>query len=87
MPRALDIARVLAALLLAAATATAATAQPQQATDIVVHADRPGPRYSRQIFGQFAEHLGHGIYDGIWVGKDSKIPNSDGYRKDVIAAL
>jgi alpha-N-arabinofuranosidase len=37
-----------------------------------------------EIYGQFAEHLGRCIYDGIWVGKDSKIPNQDGYRTDVL---
>lgn len=40
-----------------------------------------------EIYGQFAEHLGRCIYDGIWVGKDSKIPNTDGYRTDVFNAL
>jgi len=40
-----------------------------------------------EIYGQFAEHLGRCIYDGIWVGKDSKIPNQDGYRTDVFNAL
>ena len=49
---------------------------------------RPARRtISRYIFGQFAEHLGFGIYGGIWVGEDSKIPNTNGYRNDVVAAL
>ena len=52
-----------------------------------VHADQPGAVISRHIFGQFAEHLGFGIYGGIWVGEDSKIPNTNGYRNDVVAAL
>ena len=39
------------------------------------------------IYGHFAEHLGRCIYDGIWVGEDSPIPNTGGFRKDVIAAL
>lgn len=41
----------------------------------------------KEIYGQFAEHLGTCIYGGLWVGKDSKIPNVDGYRKDVLEAL
>ena len=41
----------------------------------------------KEIYGQFAEHLGRCIYGGIWVGKDSPIPNIDGYRKDVVEAL
>jgi alpha-N-arabinofuranosidase len=39
------------------------------------------------VYGHFAEHLGWCIYDGIWVGEDSPIPNTDGYRNDVLAAL
>lgn len=31
---------------------------------------------SRHIYGHFSEHLGHCIYDGLWVGKDSEIPTS-----------
>jgi alpha-N-arabinofuranosidase len=48
---------------------------------------KPGAKIDRNLFGQFAEHLGHGIYDGIWVGSDSKIPNTRGIRNDVVAAL
>jgi alpha-L-arabinofuranosidase len=43
--------------------------------------DRP------EHLGQFAEHLGHGIYQGIWVGPDSPVPNTRGIRNDVVAAL
>ena len=39
------------------------------------------------IYGHFAEHLGGCIYEGIWVGKDSPIPNRDGIRLDVVDAL
>ncbi len=42
---------------------------------------------SRDIYGQFAEHLGHGVYEGLWVGKNSPIPNTRGIRNDVVAAL
>jgi alpha-N-arabinofuranosidase len=42
---------------------------------------------SRDIYGHFSEHLGTCIYEGIWVGKDSKIPNTDGIRNDVVNAL
>src|SRR5688572_29003779 len=60
--------------------------QPCEAS-VTVHADRPGPTIHRNIYGQFAEHLGRDIYEGIWVGEDSEIPNTDGYRNDVVAAL
>jgi alpha-N-arabinofuranosidase len=42
---------------------------------------------SRYIYGHFAEHLGRCIYDGFWVGKESKIPNINGIRTDIIDAL
>lgn len=40
-----------------------------------------------EIYGQFAEHLGTCIYGGLWVGEDSQIPNTSGYRNDVLNAL
>ena len=40
-----------------------------------------------EMYGQFAEHLGRCIYEGIWVGEDSKIPNTNGYRNDVLDAF
>ncbi|HTP38182.1 MAG TPA: alpha-L-arabinofuranosidase C-terminal domain-containing protein [Steroidobacteraceae bacterium] len=52
-----------------------------------LHADQPGPQISRYLFGQFAEHLGFGVYGGIWVGEGSRILNIRGYGSDVIAAL
>jgi alpha-N-arabinofuranosidase len=43
---------------------------------------------SKNIYGHFAEHLGHCIYDGFYVGDTNKtIPNTAGVRNDVIAAL
>ena len=42
---------------------------------------------SRHIYGHFAEHLGRSIYDGLYVGDTSSIPNLDGVRKDIIQAL
>ena len=54
---------------------------------LTIEADKPGATINRDIFGQFAEHLGTGIYGGVWVGKDSKIPNVRGVRSDVVGAL
>jgi alpha-N-arabinofuranosidase len=54
---------------------------------ILVSASSAGATIDRNIFGQFAEHLGHGIYEGIWVGRDSPVPNTRGIRNDVVAAL
>lgn len=86
MSRPKKMKRGMLALLAGCLMSSSALAQAETAT-AMLHADRPGPRYNRQIFGQFAEHLGHGIYGGVWVGKGSPIPNVDGYRKDVLDAL
>ena len=75
---------VLFGFILMTAASTLVAAQKVQ---LSVDASRPGPKINRNLFGQFAEHLGHGIYDGIWVGPDSKIPNTRGIRNDVVAAL
>jgi alpha-L-arabinofuranosidase len=46
------------------------------------------PIISKNIYGHFAEHLGHSIYGGFYVGDTSKtIPNTNGVRNDIIAAL
>jgi alpha-L-arabinofuranosidase len=76
------------ALMLCAAVAAAPT-RPARASSVslTVQANAPGPKIDRHIFGQFSEHLGRGIYGGIWVGEDSRIPNTHGYRNDVVAAL
>ena len=58
-----------------------------QRVELSVDASKPGAKINRNIFGQFAEHLGHGVYEGIWVGPDSKIPNTRGIRNDVVTAL
>ena len=39
------------------------------------------------IYGHFSEHLGKCIYEGLFVGKDSEIPNVNGIRSDVVKAL
>ena len=71
----------LAAMLALCAGATAA------GTRLVVRPDAPGPVIHRNIYGQFAEHLGTGVYEGLWVGPQSKVPNVRGWRKDVVQAL
>ncbi len=53
----------------------------------VIVANHPGAVISKNIYGHFSEHLGACIYGGIWVGEDSKIPNTYGIRNDVIFAL
>lgn len=74
-------------LALAAALASGPALATAPAVSLTVDANKPGARIDRHIFGQFAEHLGSGVYGGIWVGKDSPIPNTRGIRNDVVAAL
>src|SRR4029079_12389999 len=69
---------------------TASPDPPASAANTVavsIDATKPGAKIDRNIFGQFAEHLGTGIYEGVWVGPDSPIPNTRGIRNDVVAAL
>jgi len=54
---------------------------------ITIHADQGKNVINKEIYGQFAEHLGTCIYGGIWVGENSPIPNTKGYRNDVLNAL
>ncbi|WP_373232325.1 alpha-N-arabinofuranosidase [Cohnella sp.] len=54
---------------------------------VVINADRTKGNINRHIYGHFAEHLGRCIYEGIWVGEDSPIPNIQGIRTDVLEAL
>jgi alpha-N-arabinofuranosidase len=54
---------------------------------LTIDASKSGAKIDRNLFGQFAENLGNGLYGGIWVGKDSPIPNTRGIRNDVVAAL
>lgn len=54
---------------------------------IIIHADKPGSKIDKAIYGHFAEHLGHCIYGGIYVGEKSEIPNLNGFRTDVVNAL
>lgn len=57
-------------------------------TSILLKADSARQLINKDIYGNFAEHLGHCIYDGFYVGDTNKIiPNTEGVRNDVIAAL
>lgn len=63
---------------------------PTNAAKIVsikLEPDDASPLIPKEIYGQFAEHLGACVYGGLWVGKDSEIPNIEGYRRDVVEAL
>ncbi len=73
---------LIATLLLASSAVFSA-----EKAEVVVKTNQGTNTISRHIYGHFAEHLGHCIYGGIWVGENSPIPNTNGYRKDVVEAL
>lgn len=56
-------------------------------TQVSIDTTKPGPVINKNIYGQFAEHLGRGVYEGMWVGPKSKTPNTKGWRNDVVGAL
>jgi len=80
------IVAAFAACVLALAAGNTIAADPV-AVQLTIRADQPGSTIDANIYGQFMEHLGRNVYEGIWVGPDSPIPNTRGYRNDVLAAL
>jgi len=85
--RALSISCLLSLCLAPAGMAQTGQAANADKVRMAIDVSQPGAKIDRNIFGQFAEHLGHGVYEGIWVGTDSSIPNTRGMRNDVVAAL
>src|SRR6056297_72325 len=59
----------------------------QSSIKVSLMEDAEAPIVSKHIYGHFAEHLGRCIYEGIYVGEDSPIPNTRGTRNDVVTAL
>src|SRR5262247_4669205 len=49
--------------------------------------DEPVGKIEPEIYSHFVEHLGGVVYDGIWVGENSKIPNIGGIRQAVVEAM
>jgi alpha-L-arabinofuranosidase len=54
---------------------------------MVIDCNRTIGKINKNIYGHFSEHLGRCIYEGLWVGEDSPIPNTRGLRDDVTEAL
>ena len=88
LPRAF-ILLVLVALAICLPTKSVTHAQSSESykATIEIRLDQPRSVINRNIYGQFAEHLGRLIYEGLWVGEGSRIPNTRGLRNDVITAL
>ena len=51
----------------------------QKESQVRLFPDQAKQSIPKEIYGQFAEHLGTCIYGGLWVGENSAIPNTDGY--------
>jgi alpha-N-arabinofuranosidase len=62
----------------------AASAAPAADSRIEVLLGEPQGRISPNVYGHFVEHLGGVVYDGLWVGPKSKVPNVNGLRRDVL---
>jgi alpha-N-arabinofuranosidase len=75
--------RMLAVLLFFAFSSLMVVAQ----NSVTLKPDASAAVINPNIYGHFAEHLGHCIYGGFYVGDTSSIPNTDGVRNDIIAAL
>lgn len=54
---------------------------------LVINTYDKGSRIDKNIYGNFSEHLGRCIYNGIYVGENSPIPNENGMRSDIVKAL
>jgi alpha-L-arabinofuranosidase len=89
----IDRRAAIKCLALTGATAAAATGSARMAgalnqkgpeLSITVLLDEPIGTIRPAIYSQFAEHIGGVIYDGIWVGPDSKIANIDGIRRTLV---
>ena len=61
--------------------ASSSTRKVEVRTDAEIGVVRP------EFHGHFAEHLGSCVYGGLWVGRNSSIPNIDGYRRDAVQYL
>ncbi|WP_347549135.1 alpha-N-arabinofuranosidase [Pseudalkalibacillus hwajinpoensis] len=55
--------------------------------NVTINTDITKGKINKNIYGHFSEHLGRCIYEGIWVGADSTIENTNGIRNDVLFAL
>lgn len=79
--------RIRSIALAAAATFILPAFAATEKVTINLEPSAEAPKINKEIYGQFAEHLGTCIYGGIWVGEDSPIPNTNGYRNDVLGAF
>lgn len=85
----LDRRKFLGGSLLAAGGLALGFPRSTKAADsrVEILINEPTADISPNIYGHFVEHLGGVVYDGIWVGENSKIPNINGIRKSLVDNL
>lgn len=75
------------AAVFAAATSRKGFSATAQETRVTVYPTAEIGTISSLLHGSFAEHLGSCVYGGLWVGRNSSIPNIEGFRKQAIDDL
>ena len=79
--------RTAAMASLASTFVSRSDAAPQADAFIEIMADESLGEISPLLYGQFTEHIGGVIYDGVWVGERSKIRNYHGVRAELVDRL
>jgi alpha-N-arabinofuranosidase len=80
--------RFLKQSVLATSAFALSCGRPRHAdASIRIFPDEPIEVIQPEMHGHFLEHLGGVIYDGVWVGEDSKVPNINGIRKAFVDAM
>lgn len=72
-------------LAIAKPYAFSSTAAADSSVEILLN--EPIGTVNPNLYSHFVEHLGGVVYDGIWVGEKSKIPNIGGIRKALVESL
>jgi len=78
-------ARKLSTLDLILSRVSAAPSSTDSRVEVLLN--EPIGTIAPEIYGHFIEHLGGVIYDGVWVGEDSKVANINGIRKALVEAM
>ena len=65
----------------------ASSASAPRTSRVEVLLDEPLGTISPNIYGHFTENLGGVIYDGVWVGENSSVPNVNGIRKELVEQM
>jgi alpha-N-arabinofuranosidase len=82
-----DFAAGLGAAVFAAIASRKSFSFQEHEQRVTIHAGVEIGLIRPELHGHFAEHLGSCTYGGLWVGKDSRIPNIAGYRKLAVEYL